>query len=227
VTSEFEAFWAAGDEVSHAVFWVLLIMSVLSWTVILVKFWQLSLLRWRATHAVTSFWAANDWQHGLHALATVPAFSQLAQAASKGADWVKTQQQKNTHLADALPASELVVQALRGTLNHVNSRLEAGQTILASIGSTAPFVGLFGTVWGIYHALMTIGASQQVALDQIAGPVGEALIMTALGLFVAIPAVLAYNAFNRQLRLVAADLDGFAHDLHLYFVGRLHQTPRN
>ena len=114
-----------------------------------------------------------------------------------------------------------MVQALRGALSKANSQLESGQTLLASVGSTAPFVGLFGTVWGIYHALMTISSSQQVALDQIAGPVGEALIMTALGLFVAIPAVLAYNAFNRQLRLIAADLDGFAHDLHLYFVSNM------
>jgi len=220
--TQFSSFWASGDAVTHGVFWALALMSLVSWTVILFKGWQLSRLRLGATSATQAFWQATNWQHAMHALSPLPAYHLLAQAGEKGSDWVKQQGSTPTHhLADALPASELLVQALRGALNMANSRLENGQAMLASIGSTAPFVGLFGTVWGIYHALMTISTSQQVALDQIAGPVGEALIMTALGLFVAIPAVLAYNAFNRQLRLVAGDLDGFAHDLHLYFVSQL------
>ncbi|UCG19511.1 MAG: MotA/TolQ/ExbB proton channel family protein, partial [Thiotrichales bacterium] len=144
-----------------------------------------------------AFWQANNWQAGVAVLASLPAYSLLAQAGEKGARWVNEQQQHQGQLAESLPASELMVQSLRGGLSQANNQLEAGQTMLASIGSTAPFVGLFGTVWGIYHALMTISGTQQVALDQISGPVGEALIMTALGLFVAIPAVLAYNAFNR------------------------------
>lgn len=218
--SQFEQFWTAGDAVIHAVFWLLVAMSLLSWTLIFWKGWQLSLYRLKASAAMQAFWQANHWQAGVAALASLPAYALLAQAGEKGATWVKDQQQQQGHLADGLPASELMVQSLRGGLSQANNQLEVGQTMLASIGSTAPFVGLFGTVWGIYHALMTISGSQQVALDQIAGPVGEALIMTALGLFVAIPAVLAYNAFNRQIRLVASDLDGFAHDLHLYFVGQ-------
>lgn len=218
--SQFEQFWAAGDAVIHAVFWVLVAMSVMSWTLIFWKSWQLSSHRLKAGAAMQAFWQANNWQAGVAVLASLPAYSLLAQAGEKGARWVNEQQQHQGQLAESLPASELMVQSLRGGLSQANNQLEAGQTMLASIGSTAPFVGLFGTVWGIYHALMTISGTQQVALDQIAGPVGEALIMTALGLFVAIPAVLAYNAFNRQIRLVSSDLDGFAHDLHLYFVSQ-------
>ncbi len=221
MNTQFASFWASSDAVTHAVFWVLVVMSVLSWTIILFKSWQLSQLRLRAASLTLAFWQVTDWQQAMKLLSAIPAFALLAQAGEKGSDWVKQQTTNTQHLADTLPASELMVQALRGALSKANSQLESGQTLLASVGSTAPFVGLFGTVWGIYHALMTISSSQQVALDQIAGPVGEALIMTALGLFVAIPAVLAYNAFNRQLRLIAADLDGFAHDLHLYFVSNM------
>ncbi|MCI4411878.1 MAG: MotA/TolQ/ExbB proton channel family protein [Thiotrichales bacterium] len=223
MTTQFTNFWQSSDTVIHSVFWVLVLMSLASWTIILYKSWELSQLRMRAARVMQDFWHAEDWQSGMIKLATLPAYALLAQAGEKGQQWVQSQKQSQHQLADGLPASELLVQALRGGLNQANSRLEAGQTMLASIGSTAPFVGLFGTVWGIYHALMTISGSQQIALDQIAGPVGEALIMTALGLFVAIPAVLAYNGFNRQLRLVSSELDGFAHDLHLYFVSKLRQ----
>ena len=115
-----------------------------------------------------------------------------------------------------------MTRALRQALNRATADLERGQVFLASIGSVSPFVGLLGTVWGIYHALAVIGATGQASLDKVAGPVGEALIMTAIGLFVAIPAVLAYNAFNRVQRLIVADLDGFAHDLLVYFTTGSH-----
>lgn len=216
--SQFESFWQAGDAVTHTVFWILLLMSVLSWSVILFKFWQFSRYRLLTAPITQNFWQSTDWQTGVAQLNKLPAYHALALAGDKGRVWLHNQHSRL--LADALPASEVMVQALRGALNQANSRLENGQTLLASIGSTAPFVGLFGTVWGIYHALMNIGSSGQLGLDQVSGPVGEALIMTALGLFVAIPAVLAYNAFNRQLRLVSAELDGFAHDLHLYFMAK-------
>jgi biopolymer transport protein ExbB len=107
---------------------------------------------------------------------------------------------------------------MRASMSRTGARLEWGQTLLASVGSTAPFVGLFGTVWGIYHALISIGNSGQATLDKVAGPVGEALIMTGLGLAVAIPAVLAYNAFTRRNRVVLAELDAFAHDLHAWLL---------
>ena len=114
-------------------------------------------------------------------------------------------------------ADELITRALRKSIALSTARLEAGLTLLASIGSTAPFVGLFGTVWGIYHALVNISASGMATLDKVAGPVGEALIMTAFGLFVAIPAVLAYNAITRANRVELSELDAFAHDLHAWF----------
>jgi biopolymer transport protein ExbB len=111
---------------------------------------------------------------------------------------------------------ERVLRALRQALNASQRRLEFGQVLLASVGSTAPFVGLLGTVWGIYHALGSIAASGQAQIENVAGPVGEALIMTAFGLVVAIPAVLAYNVLGRMVRQLTEDLDGFAHDLHAY-----------
>lgn len=220
MTSQFQQFWDSGDAVIHGVFWVLVLMSLISWTLVLWKSWQFSQYRMRAANAMQGFWQASNWAAGMSALTGLTAYNTLAQAGEKGQRWVNEQQYQSGMLSDNLPANELMVQSLRGGLSKANNQLEVGQTMLASIGSTAPFVGLFGTVWGIYHALMTISGTQQVALDQISGPVGEALIMTALGLFVAIPAVLAYNAFNRQIRLVSSDLDGFAHDLHLYFVSQ-------
>jgi biopolymer transport protein ExbB len=112
--------------------------------------------------------------------------------------------------------SESVTRALRSQIVRTQAGIEQGLTFLASVGSTSPFIGLFGTVWGIYHALVGLAGATQVVLDKVAGPVGEALIMTAAGLFVAIPAVLAYNALTRGNRIVMAQLDGFAHDLHVY-----------
>ena len=121
-----------------------------------------------------------------------------------------------SNVIDARDISDLLTRILRQELQTATARLENGLTILASIGATAPFVGLLGTVWGIYHALSSISASGLVQIDQLAGPVGEALIMTAFGLMVAIPAVLAFNAFNRINRITLAELDGFAHDLHAH-----------
>jgi len=121
--------------------------------------------------------------------------------------------QPDSSLAASIDRDELVTRALRGEITQVSARLESGLALLASVGSTAPFVGLLGTVWGIYHALISIASSGQVMIDRVAGPVGEALVMTAAGLAVAIPAVLAYNAFVRANRVVLAELDGFAHDL--------------
>ena len=119
-------------------------------------------------------------------------------------------------LIESGSADEFLTRALRRAIDQDTARLEYGHTMLASIASSAPFIGLFGTVWGIYHALVNIGMSGSGSLDQVAGPVGEALIMTALGLAVAIPAVLAYNFFNRSNRLVLNELDGFAHDLFAF-----------
>ena len=119
----------------------------------------------------------------------------------------------DSSLAASIDREEMVTRVLRGEITQISSRMESGLTFLASVGSTAPFVGLFGTVWGIYHALIAIASSGQVLIDKAAGPGGEALVMTPAGLAVAIPAVLAYNAFVRVNRIALAELDGFAHDL--------------
>jgi biopolymer transport protein ExbB len=127
-----------------------------------------------------------------------------------------------------MDVSDWVTRCLKDTMDDCVSRMQSGLAILASIGSTAPFVGLFGTVWGIYHALLSIGASGQSSIDQVAGPVGEALIMTAFGLFVAIPAVLGYNALTRANKGIVTKLNRFAHGLHAFFVtgARLSSSKR-
>ena len=141
----------------------------------------------------------------------------LFRSALTGAHAAQAHQQNAARgIGAGVNASEFVTRAMRSHMVNTQARIERGLTFLASVGSTAPFIGLFGTVWGIYHALVGLSGATQVVLDKVAGPVGEALIMTAAGLFVAIPAVLAYNAFTRSNRLVAVQLDGFAHDLHAY-----------
>jgi biopolymer transport protein ExbB len=125
---------------------------------------------------------------------------------------------KQPELHESFDFSDWVTRSLRNSVDDSTARMQSGLAILASAGSTAPFVGLFGTVWGIYHALMAIGMAGQATIDKVAGPIGEALIMTALGLAVAIPAVLGYNALVRANKKVIAKLNRFAHDLHAYFV---------
>ncbi|WP_347080530.1 MotA/TolQ/ExbB proton channel family protein, partial [Escherichia coli] len=126
----------------------------------------------------------------------------------------------------ALNISEWVTSCLRRSIETITGRMQRGLQVLASVGRTAPFVGLFGTVWGIYHALVGIGVSGQASIDRVAGPVGEALIMTAFGLVVAIPAVLGYNALTRSNKAILAQLSNFAHDLHAYLItgGRVGQS---
>lgn len=212
---DFAAFWAQGDAVSHGVALLLGLLSVTSWTVILAKAWQILRLRQGSSARIEAFWAASTLNDGLTKIASDAPFALLARKAIQAAEHVG--RQNGDQLDARLSVSDLVTRALRQGINLATSHLEAGLTFLASIGSTAPFIGLFGTVWGIYHALANIGATGQASLDKVAGPVGEALIMTAAGLFVAIPAVLAYNAFTRGLRVISADLDAFAHDLHTWF----------
>ena len=211
-TSGFAHYWAQGDAVSHAVAYVLLAMSILCWYLILTKSWS-AWRRRRGTRALDHFWQAPSLTDAINMLRAADSENLYAPLAEHGANAVNT-------AAGALQADgrrdEAVTRALRRALTRASARLENGLTALASIGATAPFVGLFGTVWGIYHALLAVSASGTVQIDQVAGPVGEALIMTALGLMVAIPAVLAYNGFTRLNRVANAELDGFARDLHAY-----------
>jgi biopolymer transport protein ExbB len=207
-------FWNQADIVIRATTYILLVMSVLSWFLILWKTWAWVRVR-SAARQLDAFWSAASVEVAIADLRARDAealFVPLAQSAANAAQTHATE----GSLASKIDRSELVTRALRQRINEAAARLEAGLTFLASIGSTAPFVGLFGTVWGIYHALMSIATSGSVSIDKVAGPVGEALLMTAFGLAVAIPAVLAYNAFTRVNRLFLALLDGFAHDLHAY-----------
>ncbi len=218
------SFWHNGDSVSHAILLLLIVMSITSWGIVISKSIQLAKLQrlWSQQGSgdiLDQFWQAKDLQSGLTLLNNLPPFRELVEYAQHASEHFRQFHQDNEdHALDAqMSIHELVTRALRQGLNRATVELERGQIFLASIGSVAPFVGLFGTVWGIYHALAIIGTTGQATLDKVAGPVGETLIMTAFGLFVAIPAVLAYNAFTRMQRLIIADLDGFAHDLQTYF----------
>lgn len=207
--------WSAGDIVTKAVALLLLAMSLASWMVIALKALDLQRYR-RQARSIESFWHAADFADGLSKLGTDPAnpFRALALEGREAAAHHNAQPQ----LHDSLGASEWLTRAMRNSIDESTARLQGGLAVLASVGSTAPFVGLFGTVWGIYHALLAIGTSGQATIDKVAGPVGEALIMTALGLAVAIPAVLGYNALVRGNKGVLFKLNRFAHDLHAYLV---------
>jgi biopolymer transport protein ExbB len=207
--------WAQGDIVTRAVAILLLAMSLASWMVIVVKALD---LRRHASQArrIESFWHSADFADGLSKLNTDPAnpFRALALEGREAAAHHNAQ----TQLHDSLGASEWLTRAMRNSIDDSTARMQAGLAVLASVGSTAPFVGLFGTVWGIYHALLSISAAGQATIDKVAGPIGEALVMTALGLAVAIPAVLGYNALVRGNKGVLNRLNRFAHDLHAYFL---------
>jgi biopolymer transport protein ExbB len=199
-----------GDALSTAVVLVLLGMSVLSWVVILWKLWLLRLAGQSVDTAVGVFWAAPDWhtaetqvRHTDRAGLVGPL---VAAAAASRSDGRQT-------LGGQSGPSHRLTRLLRDALAQAQQRLQWGQVVLASVGATAPFVGLLGTVWGIYHALMGMAAEGQVTIDKVSGPVGEALVMTAAGLGVAIPAVLAYNVLGRAAGRTEAALDAFAHDV--------------
>lgn len=208
-------FWSQADGIGKAVAYLLLAMSLASWIIILWKGFLLSRAGQRFRNAKAAFWQQSDMSEGVKAASALDeggAAASLAQAAiTASSDEVKGLVAKKS-VADRLTAS------LRDALGLISHRLNFGQVLLASIGSTAPFVGLFGTVWGIYHALTSIGQAGQFSIDKVAGPVGEALIMTAAGLAVAIPAVLAYNIYGKLIRGIEADCEGFAHDLRALMI---------
>ena len=196
-----------GDTVSSGVAVLLLSMSVGSWVVIVWK----GLLLWRAQRDVArstaAFWQAPSVNEALARLASFDREGLVTPLV------VATQTQAVGTLAAAGDRSQQLTRVLRDALHAVLRKLQAGQVLLATVGSTAPFVGLLGTVWGIYHALISIAGAGQVSVEKISGPVGEALIMTAAGLAVAIPAVLGYNILGRLIARIEADLEGFVRDL--------------
>ena len=201
-----------GDALSTTLALALLGMSVASWTVIFYKAWLLHRVSADVVTAKAAFWQARDVQQGIQALSAVERTAVLLPLAQAN------QQLMPGTLGAQGDVSAQRTRVLRDALHGVLHRLQTGQVLLATVGSTAPFVGLLGTVWGIYHALISIGASGQVGMDRVAGPIGEALIMTALGLVVAVPAVLGYNALVRGNKFILGQLNRFAHDLHAYLV---------
>ncbi|MBI0326337.1 MotA/TolQ/ExbB proton channel family protein [Burkholderia plantarii] len=210
---------ASGDAVTHAVAYLLLAMSVASWCFLLLKAWTLVRAKRAGAGAIAAFWRAGSFDEGLAALRAADrerVFVPLAAAADAA---VREAAAGTVLLGARVERGERVLRAVREAMRGSQRRLEFGLVLLASIASTAPFVGLLGTVWGIYHALGSIAASGQAQIGSVAGPVGEALIMTAFGLVVAIPAVLAYNMLGRLVRQLAEDLDGFARDLHAFAGG--------
>ncbi|MFP5505864.1 MAG: MotA/TolQ/ExbB proton channel family protein [Gammaproteobacteria bacterium] len=204
-----------GDWVLIGVFLALLLMSVATWALILSK----TLAAWRVQRASAAFqqafWDARGEAEALAlAEASASPLAAIARAGIRGLQHYRSRDP--ARLGDACSADEFLVRSIRNAMNREQARQQSGLTLLASVGSIAPFIGLFGTVWGIYHALIDIAASGSASLDVVAGPLGEALVATAAGLAAAIPAVLAYNAANRFNRTQAQDMDAFAHDLHAY-----------
>ena len=215
---------AQSDAVGKTLLAVLVIMSIASWALIAIK----SVAQWqrnrRAQAFLDFFWNARSLDDVQHELATHGAKDPFAHLSAHALHAQAHHARHGaTRLADAGSASEYITRTIKKVLDEETLRLESGLTLLATVGATAPFVGLFGTVWGVYHALVAIGMSGAGTLDKVAGPVGEALIMTGIGLAVAIPAVMAYNAFGRGNRVLSARLDAFAFELHSFLT--LGQAP--
>jgi biopolymer transport protein ExbB len=208
--------WSQGDLVTKAVAIMLVGMSLASWIVIIIK--AIDVVRYkRMAKGSSDFWHSEDFATALNKLGTDEA-NPFRALALEGREATAHHRNTKVHLHDTLDVSDWVTRSLRNGIDEFTARLQTGLAVLASVGSTAPFIGLFGTVWGIYHALMSISTAGQATIDKVAGPIGEALIMTALGLAVAIPAVLGYNALVRGNKFVLTKLNSFAHDLHAYFV---------
>jgi biopolymer transport protein ExbB len=204
----FANFWLQGDAITRTVAALLLIMSVSAWVLIFWKGWLLRRVRHDIAQAVPAFWAAASIEAGREQLGRLDREAALSPLLTAALDTPH----QGTLQAQGHADSQLT-RRLRDALHQVLAQLEFGQVLLASVGSTAPFIGLFGTVWGIYHALVGIAAAGSMSIERVSGPVGEALVMTAAGLAVAIPAVLAYNVFGKLVSACEAELEGFAHDL--------------
>ncbi len=217
------SFLSQTDGVSKSILVLLCVMSLATWYLIVTKAIQFLIVRRRSTRFLETFWNAPSLQVVGDSLDDHHPDEPFSHLTWHGLATVRHhQQQRGNKLDEAGSPAEFITRAMRRVVDEETARMESGLTALASVGSTAPFVGLFGTVWGVYHALINIGMSGQGTLDKVAGPVGEALVMTALGLAVAIPAVLAYNAMVRGNRVVLAQLDSFAHDLFAFLMTGAH-----
>ena len=215
-TMSFANFLRETDAVGLFVFGLLVLMSIVSWYFIVLKFLRVARIRTRSNHVVTSFWKTPS-EAAINYLEQQPDWEPFSKIALDAEFAMQHHDQlTEDRLAGTLHRAEFLDRSLRGSISRETERLETGLTFLATVGSTAPFVGLFGTVWGIFHALVRIGATGETSLDQVAGPVGEALIMTALGLAVAVPAVLGYNLLVRNNRVIIASFHAFAEDMLAY-----------
>ena len=215
-TMSFANFLRQTDAVGLFVFGLLVVMSIVSWYFMIIKFIRVVRIRTRSNHVVSSFWKTPTDQ-AIGYLENQPDWEPFSKIALDGEFAMQHHDQlTEDRLAGTLHRADFLDRSLRASINREMERLETGLTFLATVGSTAPFVGLFGTVWGIFHALVRIGATGETSLDQVAGPVGEALIMTALGLAVAVPAVLGYNLLVRNNRVIIASFHAFAEDLLAY-----------
>jgi biopolymer transport protein ExbB len=207
-----EALWKQGDFVSRGTLIILIIMSMGSWYIMFVKVYEQAKLFRQAREVQAKFWQASSVADGSNQLKDGTAYRYIAEAG------IKSTQHHEGKLLEQIDLNTWVTMSLQRAVDNVSSRLQDGLAFLATVGSTAPFVGLFGTVWGIYHALTAIGIAGQASIDKVAGPVGEALIMTAFGLAVAVPAVLGYNWLVRRNKVALEQLRAFGADLHMVLV---------
>jgi len=201
------ALWAQGDAVAKITLLILVLMSVGSWYVIFTKYAEQSRIRKHGQAAQGDFWTAASLRQAADGLDAASPYRFIVEKGLESAN-------RHEGLLSSVDFNTWVSMSLQRALGTVQSRLQDGLAVLATVGSTAPFVGLFGTVWGIYHALVKIGISGQASIDKVAGPVGEALIMTAIGLAVAVPAVLGYNWLVRRNKAVMEEVNAFGADLH-------------
>jgi biopolymer transport protein ExbB len=202
-----ESLWRTSDAVAKATLTILVIMSIGSWYIIVTKIYEQYKLGNQAKAAEKSFWAAPSVQKGAEGLKKTSPFRFIAEAGLEASN-------RHTGLLGNVNLNDWMSMSIQRAIDNVGSRMQDGLAFLATVGSTAPFVGLFGTVWGIYHALTAIGIAGQASIDKVAGPVGEALIMTAIGLAVAVPAVLGYNWLVRRNKAAMERVRGFGADLH-------------
>jgi biopolymer transport protein ExbB len=206
-----KALWAQGDFIAKGTLIILVIMSAFTWYILVTKLWEQQRV-FAQGRAAAKLWDSASLEDGARQLQEGSAYRAIAE------DGLNALRHHDGRLTDKIDLQEWVTLSVQRSVERVNSQLQTGLAFLATVGSTSPFVGLFGTVWGIYHALIAIGMSGQASIDKVAGPVGEALIMTAIGLAVAVPAVLGYNWLVRRNKVAMEELRNFSGDVHAYLL---------
>lgn len=214
-----EALWKEGDFIARGTLFILSIMSMGSWYILITKMIDQFKLGGQANEAKKNFWKASSIQAGISTLKEGSPFRYIAETGAKASE------HHDGALLEKINLNEWITMSIQRAVEKIQSRLQDGLAFLATVGSTAPFVGLFGTVWGIYGALTKIGIAGQASIDKVAGPVGEALIMTAFGLFVAVPAVLGYNFLVRRNKTAMEDVRAFGADVHMVLISGTMGTP--